>query len=80
MQLRPAPAFALALFSTAAAASEFPAKPIRIIVQFTPGTSTDILARLIAAKMSGHWKQQVIVDNRPGAGAAAGTEMDAKAG
>lgn len=61
------------------AAQEYPAKPIRIIVQFTPGTSTDILARIVAQKMSEHWGQQVIVDNRPGAGAVIGTEMGAKA-
>ena len=60
-------------------ASGYPSKPIRIIVQFTPGTSTDILARLIAQKMSEHWGQQVVVDNRPGAGGIVGTELGAKA-
>ena len=57
----------------------YPTKPVRIIVQFTPGTSTDILARLIAQKMSEHWAQQVVVDNRPGAGGIVGTELGAKA-
>ncbi len=57
----------------------YPTKPIRIIVQFTPGTSTDILARVVAQKMGEDWGQQVIVDNRPGAGAVIGTEMGAKA-
>ncbi len=60
-------------------AQDYPTKPIRIIVQFTPGTSTDILARIVAQKMGEHWGQQVIVDNRPGAGAVIGTEMGAKA-
>ena len=60
-------------------AQDYPGKPIRIIVQFTPGTSTDILSRLVAQKMSEDWHQQVIVDNRPGAGAIVGTEMGAKA-
>ena len=60
--------------ATAAHAQNYPTKPIRIIVQFTPGTSTDILARIVAAKMSESWGQQVIVDNRPGAGALIGTE------
>jgi tripartite-type tricarboxylate transporter receptor subunit TctC len=48
-------------------------------VRFTPGTSTDILARLMAQKMSEDWNQQVIVDNRPGAGGVVGTELGAKA-
>ena len=62
-----------------ALSSEYPAKPIRIIAQFTPGTSTDILARIIAQKMSQDWGQQVVVENRPGAGGVVGTEMGAKA-
>jgi len=79
MKLRPALAIVLALLAAVAAASEYPARPIRIIVQFTPGTSTDVMARLIAAKLGDHWNQQVIVDNKPGAGAVLGTEMGAKA-
>jgi tripartite-type tricarboxylate transporter receptor subunit TctC len=55
-------------------AQTYPAKPIHIIAQFTPGTSTDILARLVAQKMSENWGKQVLVDNRPGAGAVIGTE------
>jgi tripartite-type tricarboxylate transporter receptor subunit TctC len=46
----------------------FPAKPIRIIVGFTPGGGPDITARHIAHKLTEAWRQQVIVDNRPGAG------------
>ena len=65
--------------SSAAIASEYPAKPIRIIAQFTPGSSTDILARIVAQKMSRDWNQQVVVDNRPGAGGVLGTDMGAKA-
>jgi len=60
-------------------AQSYPTRPIRIIVQFTPGTSTDIMARVVAQKMSAGFGQQVIVDNRPGAGAVLGTEMGAKA-
>ncbi len=60
-------------------ASEYPTRPIRIIAQFTPGTSTDILARVVAQKMSEDWGHQVIVENRPGAGAVIGTEIGAKA-
>ncbi len=62
-----------------AADAPYPTRPIRIIAQFTPGTSTDILARIVAQKMSEDWGQQVIVDNRPGAGAIVGTELGAKA-
>jgi tripartite-type tricarboxylate transporter receptor subunit TctC len=58
--------------------SEYPSKPIRLIVQFTPGTSTDIIGRLVAQKFTEAWGQPVIVDNRPGAGAIIGTEAAAK--
>ncbi len=79
MKLRTALAVIFAFISFVAVASEYPAKQIRIIVQFTPGTSTDILARLIAAKMGERWNQQVVVDNKPGAGAMLGTDLGAKA-
>jgi len=70
---------ALLPLSAHGAAVEYPQKPIRIIVQFTPGTSTDIMARLVAQKLSSHLGKPVIVDNRPGAGAVVGTEQGAKA-
>lgn len=60
-------------------APSYPDRPIRIIVQFSPGTSTDILARVIGTKLTEAWGQQVVVDNRPGAGAVIGTDMGAKA-
>ena len=66
----------LPLCSTAA---EYPQRPVRIIAQFTPGTSTDIMARIVAQKMSEHYGKPVIVDNRPGGGAIVGTEIGAKA-
>src|SRR5450759_2348461 len=69
----------LACCGTLAGAQQYPTKPIRIIVQFTPGTSTDILARVIAQKMGEDWGQQVVIDNRPGAGGVVGTELGAKA-
>ena len=76
-------AFAMSIAASSgmvnSAETAFPIKPVRIIVQFTPGTSTDILARLMAQKMSEDWNQQVIVDNRPGAGGVVGTELGAKA-
>lgn len=58
-----------------ASAQEYPSRPIRIIAQFTPGTSTDILARIVAQKLTESWGQQVIVDNRPGGGAIVGTVL-----
>jgi tripartite-type tricarboxylate transporter receptor subunit TctC len=62
-----------------AQAQKYPDRPIRIIAQFQPGTSTDILARVIGGKLTESWGQQVVVDNRPGAGGMVGTEMGAKA-
>src|SRR3954462_14503802 len=60
-------------------AQTYPSRPIRIIAQFQPGTSTDILARVIAQKLGEAVGQQVVVDNRPGAGAIVGTEIGAHA-
>ena len=59
--------------------NEYPSKPIRMVVPFTPGGSNDIVARLIGMKMAESWGQQVVIDNRPGAGGALGAEMVARA-
>lgn len=67
------------LIVAGAAAQTYPSRPIRIIAQFQPGTSTDILARVVAQKLTEAWGQQVVVDNRPGAGAVVGTEIGARA-
>ncbi|MDB5905511.1 MAG: hypothetical protein JWM26_4389 [Betaproteobacteria bacterium] len=73
-------AVAAALFSTAYAfAQTYPARPIRMIVPFPPGGSTDLVARVVAQKMSDAWGQQVVVDNRPGANGMIGTDLVAKA-
>src|SRR5512144_2329933 len=56
----------------------YPAKPIRIVVPFAPGGSTDILSRTIAQKMTDAWKQQVLVDNRAGANGIVGADIVAK--
>ena len=59
-------------------AQEYPTKPIRIIVPLTPGSGADIAGRIIAARMSEHWKQPVLVENRPGAGGQIGTSAVVK--
>jgi tripartite-type tricarboxylate transporter receptor subunit TctC len=61
-----------------ASAQQYPAGPIRIVVPFTPGGGTDILARLIAQKLNESWGQPVVVDNRPGASGTLGTAFVAK--
>ena len=62
-----------------AAAQAYPAHPIRWIVPVPPGATTDILSRIIGAKMSEAWGQQVIVDNRSGGAFVVGTDIVAKA-
>jgi tripartite-type tricarboxylate transporter receptor subunit TctC len=60
-------------------AANYPNKPIRFVVPYTAGGTTDILARIIAAKLTESWGQHVLVDNRPGAGGNIGTDLVAKA-
>src|SRR5215210_7187887 len=65
--------------SACAYAQTYPTRAVRIIVPFPPGGSTDILARAIGQKLSETWHQQVLIDNRPGAGGIIGTELGARA-
>lgn len=58
-----------------AQAPAYPAKPVRVVVAFTPGGTTDILTRLVSQQLSERFKQQFLVDNKPGAGGNIGTEM-----
>jgi tripartite-type tricarboxylate transporter receptor subunit TctC len=60
-------------------AQGYPAKTVRLIVPFPPGGSTETLARMLSVKLAELWGQQIIIDNRPGAGGIIGTELGAKA-
>jgi tripartite-type tricarboxylate transporter receptor subunit TctC len=60
-------------------AADYPNKPIRIVIGFTPGGGPDITARYLAQKLTETWKQQVVVDNRPGAGGTLGANIVARA-
>lgn len=75
--------FLAGLFACAAvagpAAAEYPDKPIQLVVPFTPGGNTDILARIIAQKLGAAWNATVVVENRPGAGGTIGVNVAAKA-
>jgi len=61
------------------AANDYPAKPVRLIVPYPPGGTTDFVAREIANKLGEAWGRQVVIDNRPGAGTLIGLNMGAKA-
>lgn len=70
----------LAASPTAAfAQSDYPNRPIRIIVAFPPGASTDIVARLVGAKLTEAWGQNVVIENRPGAGGNIGSQTAKRA-
>jgi tripartite-type tricarboxylate transporter receptor subunit TctC len=65
-------------FTFAQSAANYPAKPVRLVVPFPAGGTTDILARAVAQKLSEAWGRQMIVDNRPGAGGNIGSDLVAK--
>jgi len=65
-------AVALALLHAAAGAQSWPAKPVRLLMPFPAGTGPDVVARLLGERLGGAWGQQVVVENRPGAGGVAG--------
>jgi len=69
---------ALALCATLASAQGYPNKPVKVVVPFTPGSATDILARTLGQKLSEQWGQPVIVENRAGAGGTIGAGVVAK--
>jgi len=63
----------LALFALQAFAQTYPTKPVRLIIAFTPGSSTDIIGRAVAAKLQEMWGQPVVAENRTGAGGSIGS-------
>ena len=61
------------------AITDYPARPVRWVVPFTPGGGTDIIARLVGRKLGDSLGQPFVIDNRPGAGGAVGADTVAKA-
>jgi len=77
--LRPSVAALFTAFLCAsAAAQQWPARPVKLIVAYPPGGSSDLMARIVAAKFADLWGQQVLVENKPGAAGAIGTDYAAK--
>src|SRR5688572_29566785 len=65
--------------ATPVAAADYPARPIRVIVPQAPGSTTDLLGRIVMTRMSERLGRQMVVDNRPGAGGTLGMEIAARA-
>lgn len=72
-------AFAGAIFTSSAVAQSFPNRPVRMVVPFPPGAASDFLARTLGQKLTEAWGQQVVIDNRPGAGGLIGGTLVAHA-
>ena len=72
-------AVALAIAAPLALSQTYPNKPVRVIVGFATGGTVDIVARIVAAKLSEIWATSVLVDNRPGAGSGISADIAAKA-
>ena len=62
-------------FALQVSAQSYPTKPVRLVISFTPGSSTDIIGRAVAAKLQEMWGQPVVAENRPGAGGTVGSEF-----
>lgn len=71
--------FAGVALHAAAVAADYPTRPIRMVVPYAPGGASDIFARMVAEKFTAAWAQQVVVDNRAGAGGNIGSDIVAKA-
>ena len=68
----------IALASSPAIAQDYPTRPVRLIVPYPPGGGNDTLARIFGQKLSERWGQQIVIDNRPGAGTTIGATIAAK--
>ena len=79
IKLKTAVACAALTVSASALAADYPARPIRVVVPYSAGGSTDTVARILAARLSQRLGQQVVVDNRTGAGTIIGTEIAVRA-
>src|SRR5260370_1131648 len=79
MLAKPVLAALLALSGTAASAQTYPDRPITMIVPYAAGGSSDVLARLLGERLTKSFGQQIVIDNRAGAGSRLGTEVAAKA-
>ena len=73
------PVLPLAASLASAQGTSFPSKSVRVVVPFAAGGTTDIVTRILAQRLSESWGQQMIVDNRAGAGGNIGSEIVAKA-
>src|SRR5262245_48938199 len=69
----------LLALTTAAAAQDYPSKPVRVIIPFPPGAINDTIGRMIATQLTTRLGKQFVVDNRAGAGGVVGTELAANA-
>jgi tripartite-type tricarboxylate transporter receptor subunit TctC len=74
-----AAAFAALAPQQAPAQASYPTKPVKVIVSFTPGSATDIVGRVVTAKLAEYWGHPVVVENRSGAGGSIGSNVVAKA-
>src|SRR4030088_1036062 len=70
---------ASAALATQAFGQGYPNKPVHVIISFTPGSSTDIVGRIVSQKLAGLWNQPVVPENRAGAGGSIGSAIVAKA-